>query len=178
MAGSGGWQQGMIWQGSGASSSDQAMRLSAVFGCWRILSDAISTLPIGTFTRDANDSPVSTVLPQYLQFEIPQMSRIVYLCQVVLSILADGNAFVATPRDDLGTPTNLIPLDPSMIEPRREHGLKLFRVNGKDYDESDIMHIQWMTMPGSERGPRRVTGTSSWSRRRVCLICTQTVASS
>ena len=49
--GMGWWDTGMVWKPGAAMSTGEAMRLSAVFACLRLLSEAISTLPIDTFRR-------------------------------------------------------------------------------------------------------------------------------
>jgi HK97 family phage portal protein len=154
-AGFGGWASGMVWHssvGAGAAvSPEQAARLSAVFGCWRLVSNAIATTPGATFTR-AGEVRRPYPTPSYLGFDPPQRSRIAYFMQVELSLLADGNAFVATPRDKLGTPLDLIPLDPASVEVCREKGVIHYEVGGEKYGELDIMHIPGMLMPGALRG--------------------------
>lgn len=151
--GTGFWDTGMAWKsgfGVSAVNDEQASRVSAVFGCWRILSDAISTLPLSTFTRKGGVRTPFYPVPRYLSFEVPQQGRIAYLCQVVLSLLCDGNAYVATPRDDLGEVMDLIVLQPDMVQPYREGAQKLFKVGDrKGYTEFDIMHIAGMLMPGA-----------------------------
>jgi HK97 family phage portal protein len=154
MPGYGGWSQGMVWNGSvggAVVTNERAARLSAVYGCWRLISDAISTLPLGTFTRtEGVRTPFP--LPQYLTFELPQATKIGYLTQVVLSLLSDGNAFVAVPRNNLGVPLDLLPLDPTKVEVIREDGVIWYVVQGERYDHYDIMHIPGMLFPGALRG--------------------------
>jgi HK97 family phage portal protein len=70
----------------------------------------------------------------------------------MLSLLADGNAFVATPRDTLGVPTNLVPLDPSTVTVVRRKGEIGFLVQDVEYSQYDIMHIPGMLFPGALRG--------------------------
>jgi len=154
--GYGGWAQGMIWNSNvargGNVTSDQAVRLSAVFGCWRLLADAMSTLPADTFTRSGGIRKPYRPRPAYLDFQPPQGSKIAYFCQVVLSLLADGNAFVATPRDDLGVPLDLVPLDPSQVTVERKDGEIRYLVGGSEYTPWDITHIPGLLMPGALRG--------------------------
>jgi len=158
MPGYGWWSDGMVWNTTGADPNvtpDEAMRLSAVFGCLRILTDVISTLPFDTFRREDGVRRPYRPRPAYLSFDPPQESRLVYLSQVMLSLLLDGNAFVFTPRDRLGVPTDLIVLDPSLITiERRENGRIVYRVVGVDHEFGvlDVMHIRGMVLPGQLRG--------------------------
>lgn len=148
-----GWQQGMVWNGysSSAVTLDSAMRLSAVFACLRLLSDAISTLPLDTFRRDEGTRlPAPT--PGYLTFEPPQTSTIDYLSMVVLSLLTDGNAYVLTPRDQYGVPVDLIVLDPATVTVSRVRGKVEYRCRNLPLGPLDIMHIKGMTLPGALTG--------------------------
>jgi HK97 family phage portal protein len=158
--GFGSWGPGMEWHSwAGAGSAvgpEQAMRLSAVFGCLRLLSQAVSTLPLDTYIRQNGARRPWRPRPDYLSFGLPGMSRITYLSQVVMSQLADGNAFVATPRNDLGEPLALIPLDPCKITVERRRGQVVYRManDNTDYTYWDILHIPiaGLMLPGQLRG--------------------------
>lgn len=149
------WSEGMVWTAhpGTAVTPDSAMRLSAVFACLRLLSEAISTLPLDTFVREAGTRREYRPRPAYLSFQPEQGSRIDYLSQVMLSLLTDGNAFVATPRDGLGVPTDLIVLDPTRVKIDRVDGRVRYRIGDQPIDmPNDLMHIKGMTLPGALRG--------------------------
>jgi HK97 family phage portal protein len=149
------WQQGMVWTAyqGGAVTADASMRLSAVFACLRLLSEAICTLPLDTFMRRNGTRQPYRPRPAYLSFQPEQGSRIDYLSQVMLSLLTDGNAFVATPRDSLGVPYDLIVLDPCLVSVDRVGGETRYRIGGRPVDmPNDLMHIKGMTLPGQLRG--------------------------
>lgn len=149
----GGWAQGMVRTGSCNPSTDDAMRLSAVFACLRLLSEAIATMPLDTFQRLAGVRLPYRPKPDYLGFQPPQGSRIEYLSETMLSLLTDGNAFIATPRDALGVPLDLIVLDPTKVTVEQDNRRNLtYRVGGLTYDPFDVMHIKGMSLPGSLRG--------------------------
>lgn len=154
VTGTTGWQQGMVWAGygSGGVTNDSAMRISAVFACLRLLSEAIATLPLDTFERAGGTRRPYRPRPAYLSFDPPMMPRTEYLSALMLSLLTDGNAFVATPRDALGSPVALVPLDPTAVTVCREGGVVYFEVAGRRYTGFDIMHIKGMAMPGCLRG--------------------------
>ena len=68
--GFGSWGQGMVWQpGPNAGGVSNAMQLSAVWACLRILTDAISTLPLDTFERKRGTRVPYRPRPTYLDFE-------------------------------------------------------------------------------------------------------------
>lgn len=157
--GAGSWGPGMTWQSWGSysdTSPEAAMRLSAVFACLRLLSEAISTLPLDLYRRtEGARIPVSP--PDYLAFHPPLGSRITYLSQVMLSLLTDGNAFVYTPRDELGVPVALIVLDPSLVKVTRSGSQVSYVVEVPNQSpvplsSFEIMHIAGMMLPGHHRG--------------------------
>lgn len=153
--GLGGWAQGMVWHpsASGNPNTTDAMRLSAVFACLRLLSEAVSTLPLDTFQRDQGTRKPYRPRPDYLSFQPPQGSRIDYLSQVMLSLLTDGNAYVLTPRDRLGVPLDLIVLDPTLVQVTRNNGKTRYKVQNVDLDpQTDVMHIKGMMLPGAVKG--------------------------
>lgn len=170
-----GWQQGMVWNGYGPDGPvtvDGAMQLSAVYACLRLISEAIATLPIDVFRKEGEQRVAVQMVPAYLTFELPQMSRIVYLSQVMMSLLTDGNAFVATPRDALGEPVDLVPLDPGMVQVQRQtqdptperpfrKGSIYFTVQGRHYSSFDIMHIPGMMLAGALRGVSPIAAARS-----------------
>lgn len=151
----GSWQQGMVWSGGKAPvavSIDQAMRLSAVFACLRLLSEAVATLPLDTYRRQ-DGTRVTTPRPDYLTFAPPQGNRIDYLSQLMLSLLTDGNAFVATPRDRLGVPVDLIVLDPGKVKvERNDRGQIVYTCGDDRFTQAEIMHIKGMCLPAHDRG--------------------------
>jgi HK97 family phage portal protein len=157
--GYGWWSEGMVWNAAPGAAADvsaeQAMRLSAVFGCLRILTDVISTLPFDTFRRQSGVRLPYRPRPAYLDFQPPQESRLVYLAQVMLSLLLDGNAFILTPRDRLGVPLDLIVLDPTLVTIERlATGRLIYRVVGLEQELGplEVMHIRGMVLPGHLRG--------------------------
>jgi HK97 family phage portal protein len=150
------WGDGMVIRGDGGRSVvsvDRAMRLSAVFACLRLLSEAVATLPLDVFYRQNGDRKPYRPRPDYLSFDPPQHPRTDYMSQLMLSLLTDGNAFVLTPRDELGVPTNLIVLDPALVTVQRLQGVVTYECQGVRLDPLfDIMHIKGMCLPGAVRG--------------------------
>lgn len=152
--GLGWWGQGMTWSpsGAGAGGISSAMRLSAVWACIRLVTDAISTLPLDTYQRDSGSRLPYRPRPRYLDFGAPHLTRVQYLTEVVMSLLTDGNAFVATPRDRFGVVQSLAVLDPSRVSVVRESGRVVFRVAGSEFSDLDVMHIAGLRLPGALRG--------------------------
>ena len=134
-------------------TTESALCLSAVFACMRLLSEAVATMPLDVFYKSNGSRLPYRPKPDYLSFQPPLRSRIDYLSELMMSLLSDGNAFVATPRDDLGVPLALYVIDPSKVQVvRDEVGVDSYIVGEERYGQLDIMHVKGMTLPGGLRG--------------------------
>jgi HK97 family phage portal protein len=145
----------MVWRPGDRSKVGvyDAMQLSAVFACLRLLSEAISTLPADTYMRRSGVRLPYRPRPAYLDFAPPQASRIDYLSQLMLSLLTNGNAYVLTPRDSMGAVLDLVVLDPTVVHVTREHGQVNYEALGVQMVPwIDVMHVKGMTMPGAVAG--------------------------
>ena len=153
--GQGKWGNGMVWEpwGSAANTStDQAMRLSAVFACIRLLSEAIAAMPNDVFIRRNGVPSVYRPKPDFLSFQPPHQSRIEYFSMLMLSFLTDGNVFIGTPRNAMGVVLDLIILDPTRVKTPIIDGVQMYKVGSTMFTDQDITHIKGMTMPGAPRG--------------------------
>ena len=154
---SGAWASGMVRIGGSGSvravSTESAMTLSAVFACIRLLSEAIATMPLETYEREGDTRKLHRPRPAYLDFSPPGGGRIDYLSQVMLSLLTEGNAFVATPRNNLDEVLGLVVIDPCAVRVERQaDGSDLYYVNNDEYDARDVLHIKGMCLPNATRG--------------------------
>lgn len=173
------WNAGMVWQpwnGGGSVGTERAMRVAAVFACLRLLSEGVSTLPIDTYVRSAGVRRPYRPRPAYLDFAGDDELQVSYFGQLMMSLLTDGNAYVATPRDRLGVPISLRVLDPCLVKKYRvpkgqpDAGRIKFDVGGQQpktgLTSFDIMHIPGMMLPGAIVGlspigyAREVIGTA------------------
>ncbi|AFU62198.1 portal protein [Streptomyces phage TG1] len=151
-----------------------ALQVSAVFGCVRLLSETIATLPLSTYSkRGGVRKEISS--PEWIDYpnaEPGGMGRIDILSQTVLSLLLEGNAFLAV-RWQGPNIVGLDVLDPTKIHvhmvqtepngPRR----KVFEAFDVDDDGNevllgwftprDVLHIPGMMLPGEFVGCSPIT---------------------
>lgn len=139
-------------------TTDTALQISTVFACVRILSDSIATLPLDQMIRrDGVPSP-SRPRAEWLSFELGPWNKVQVIGQIMTSMLLEGNAYVATIRDDKGEILMLDVIDPRRVEPvRLADGSYAYTVemdNGKHrtVPNTDIKHIPGMMLPGTAVG--------------------------
>ncbi|MBE80949.1 MAG: phage portal protein [Gemmatimonadetes bacterium] len=134
---------------------NSALALSAVFAATRLLSDTISTLPLDVFFRRQGTENVFRPLPEWIISMNPNLRNNEVLGQVMMSLLLDGNAYLATLRDNTGRILEVTPLDPTDITPklRDEDGRKVLvfhseKVPGDEFSSRDITHFRGLMKPG------------------------------
>ena len=154
------WKRGMDVTDAKTAAGEvvdynSALALSAVFAATRLLSDTISTLPLDVFFRRQGTENVFRPLPEWIQSMNPTLRNNEVLGQVMMSLLLDGNAYLATLRDNTGNILEVTPLDPTDITPklRDEEGRKTMvfhskKVPGEEFSSRDITHFRGLMKPG------------------------------
>lgn len=158
---------GMVGQSGQRVNASTALQVSAVFGCVRLLSETIATLPVSTYSRRGGTRRMVTS-PVWLDYPTAEpggAGRIDLLSQVVLSLLLEGNAYLAVSWDGPNIAAIEV-LDPSkiqvhtvMIEGRRRKVFYAWDVDKDGHEVAlgwfttrDILHIPGMMLPGDFTG--------------------------
>lgn len=159
---------GVIASSGQRVDANSALQVSAVFGCIRLLSETIATLPVSTYSkRGGVRKPINS--PTWLDYPTAEpggLGRIDLLSQVVLSLLLEGNAYLAV-RWQGPNIVGLDVLDPSaitvhMVKVGDGSRRKLFEAHDIDDDGNevalgwfttrDVLHIPGMMLPGEYAG--------------------------
>jgi HK97 family phage portal protein len=157
------WGSGALFQQPAPSgvrvTEEQALRLSAVYACVRLISDTISTLPVDQFIReDGTRLPYRPSEP-WVQRPSLTMDRPTFYSQNILSLLLDGNVFTHISRDEDGNVIELTVLNPKDVEPMMDRsGQKTYRLkqSGRILRSDEVLHTTEMLLPGALRGVSRV----------------------
>ena len=140
-------------------NKDTAFEIVAFFSAVSLISDTISTLPIDCLYR--NNGEIYPYRPRPMWVDQPDVdaTRQAHYQQVLVSLLVNGNSFTRVYRDRQGEIVNLIVLDPTTVEIRRNaKGRKMFIVVGEDkaLSSDDVVHITDLLEPGKLLGTSRV----------------------
>lgn len=136
----------------------ESLRVGAVYSCIRLISDAISTLPVDVYTRDGDVRVPYFPRPVWLDNPESGVSRTEHFQQVLISLLLDGNAFIRILRDS-NSVIGLAVLNPQMVEVKRDETTRrpVFVFDHKTtYTQDEIIHITEMRLPGELRGRSRI----------------------
>jgi HK97 family phage portal protein len=132
---------------------DSALRLSTVFGCVRLLSDSVSTLPLHVYRGDDRDPIPTPPLLARPSADFPELAD--WLWAVMASLLLRGNAWgVITSRAGAG----LLPAQVDLVHPDRVavtvngNGTQTIRIAGEEVPRSALFHVKAFPFPGSMLG--------------------------
>ena len=135
---------------------DSSLQLSTVYACVRILSDAVSTLPMDTYRRVDGVRRPYRPRPQFLEFNAGHLNRVDVLSQVMVSLLLHGNAYIMTPRNSAGEILYLEPLDPTRVTPKMTSQGLVFEVTSLSgvviLTPKDLLHVRAFGLPGELEG--------------------------
>lgn len=152
------WGMGGPWGGTPTKSgkrvnTESALAVSAVYGSVRILSDSISTLPLGAYKAAGESRIRLEPYPEWLGFDRGPYGRIDVLSQIMVSLLTDGNAYIVTYRDRTGMVVWTEVIDPQAVSVERDGAALKYRINGSEQlTAMDVLHIPGMMLPGAITG--------------------------
>jgi HK97 family phage portal protein len=144
-------------------NNNTAFEIVAFFSAVSLISDTISTLPVDALYRA--DGEIYPYRPRPAWVDQPDVdnTRQAHYQQVLVSLLVSGNSFTRVFRDTKGEVVNLIVLDPTTVEIKRNAlGRKMFQVEkeAKLLTSEEIVHITDLLEPGALRGMSRVSKLS------------------
>ena len=128
-----------------------ALQLLTVYGCVRMISDAISTLPVDVFRELGDGSRAEVAKPLWLREPTVDLDFTAWCGQVLSSLLLHGNAYLAVLRNESNAIVEVVPLDPTRVSVVRRGGRLVYLVNGVPA-AVEVVHIKGIMMPGSDVG--------------------------
>jgi hypothetical protein len=113
-----------VWQGEATPvvagqrvDAESSMQLLTVYGCVRLITDSISTLPIDTYRRTGEDLKEEIGKPRWLLQPTVDLDFTSWCTQVLTSLLLHGNAYVAVLRNEAG---GIVELDEDELDDEEE----------------------------------------------------------
>jgi HK97 family phage portal protein len=171
-----GWQYLTGGHGSDAGevvNDSSTLQLSSAWACCRLISEAIGSLNLRLLevTPDGKQEAVDEPLFDLLSLAPnSEMSSIQLWEQIGLSLATRGNSYTQIIRDQTGV-KELWPLHPHQVEPQRQDGNLVYRVNVahdgetpqyRVLDKADVLHCRLMSYGG-------LTGISPVDANRLAI---------
>ena len=136
-----------------------AFQVNAIFSAVSLISDTIATLPVDAFIRLDGQRRAFRPRPEWVQRPDIDQTKEAFYGSVIVSLLLDGNAFVRVFSNNRGEVANMVVLNPTQVEIKRNGvGRVMYKVQGerKLYNTEEIIHIADVVRPGHLRGVSRV----------------------
>ncbi|MBT6808655.1 MAG: phage portal protein [Flavobacteriales bacterium] len=140
-------------------SPETALTFSAVWAAMRLLSESISTLPVGVFRRENNGDnvEVNSDLSFLVKYQPnTYQNKITFYEKIIMDMLSDGNSYVQIVRNRNGRVLELLPLNYGDVETYTLDN-KLYysdEKSGETHNSENILHFKLIT------GPDGITGLS------------------
>lgn len=142
-------------------TSENARKNPFVWACQSIISGTIANLPVDILRKQGNVRVPVEPAPKWVDEPNPfnpNYTSISYKRQLTLSLLQDGNAFVAV-SPDVDEPFRLLVLNPAQVEIKDGDDAPVYVVTGADKRTTlavlspfNCLHIPFILPPGYTRG--------------------------
>ena len=140
-------------------NNETVFQVNAVYSAVSLIADTISTLPLDVFVRRDGARFPFRPAPAWVQNPDVDLPREAFYSALIVSLLLDGNAFVRVFSNPEGEVVNLVVLNPTTVEVKRNGlGRLMFEVRGekKPLSADEIVFIPDLLRPGSVRGVSRI----------------------
>lgn len=140
-------------------TNKSSMEIVAFFSAVSLISDTISTLPLGAYRRELGQRVYLNNRPAWVDQPDIDASRSAHYQQVLVSLMTSGNSYTRVFRNNSGEVVNLVVLDPMKVNVSRSAiGRKIFTYEGEanGLTTDDIIHLTDVLEPGAIKGISRV----------------------
>ena len=140
-------------------TQDNVFKVNAIFSAVSLISDTVSTLPVDTYIRRDGARFAFRPKPTWVTKPDVDTTAIAFWSANIVSLLLDGNIFVRVFRDTSGNIVNLVVLNPTKVEIKRNGlGRVMYQYDGSPnlMSSDEIIHIPDVVKPGEIRGVSRV----------------------
>lgn len=143
-------------------TQDNVWKLAAITGAVNLIASSISTLPMDAWVRRDGQKFLMRPKPDWVNRpDVSFVDRAPFISQIITSLMLDGNAFIRVFRDADGLPINLMVMNPTEVDVKRNPlGRIVFThtKTGETLGQDDILHIvESLIQPGQVRGISRVS---------------------
>jgi HK97 family phage portal protein len=143
-------------------TQDNVWKLAAITGAINLIASNISTLPMSAWVRRGGQKLLMQPKPDWINRpDVSFVDRTPFISQIITSLMLDGNAFIRVMRDADGLPINLMVMNPTEIDVKRNPMGRIvftYTKTGETFTQDDILHIvESLIQPGQVRGISRVT---------------------
>jgi HK97 family phage portal protein len=149
----------LVNQSGTVINNKTSFEIVAFFSAVSLISDTISTLPMGAYRRELGQRVYLNNRPAWVDQPDVDSSRAAHYQQVLVSLMTSGNSYTRVFRNNSGEVVNLVVLDPNKVTVSRSAiGRKIFTYEGEanGLTTDDVIHLTDLLEPGAIKGISRV----------------------
>jgi len=140
---------GRFFEGNWAGvyvDQETALGVPAIWRGVTLISDAIGAMPLHSYRGNKIVEPTPPILAR----PNPPYTRMETISAMAAALLVHGNyiAVLGAPGAN-GLPDSFYPVEPYRVNVGKSEGRVLYTIDGKKYDQSQILHIKNFSMPGA-----------------------------
>jgi HK97 family phage portal protein len=140
---------GRFFEGNWAGVYVDQDTMLGVPAIWRgitLISDAIGAMPLHAYRGDTLVTPT----PNILLRPNPPSIRMETIAAMASALLIHGNYIAVLGEPGVnGLPESFYPVEPNRVNVSRDNGRMIYMIDGRQYDQSQILHIKNFSMPGA-----------------------------
>jgi HK97 family phage portal protein len=140
---------GRFFEGNWAGVYVDQDTMLGVPAIWRgitLISDAIGAMPLHAYRGDTLVTPT----PNILLRPNPPCIRMETIAAMASALLIHGNYIAVLGEPGVnGLPESFYPVEPNRVNVSRDNGRMIYMIDGRQYDQSQILHIKNFSMPGA-----------------------------
>lgn len=129
--------------------TESTLSVPSIWRAVTMIADSAGVLPLHAYEGDRQVTPT----PQLLERPNPLETRITTISAMTASIVIHGN-YVAILGEvgPSGYAESIYPVNPERVTIERRNGEKIFRIDDRIYQASEIFHVPGFSLPGEVAG--------------------------
>jgi len=143
------WSTGGDVSAIRANSIDSALRLTPLYAAVRLIADQGASLPLKAYRQNGDVREPMATTPELLRNPSARVSMFTWKQQPLVSLLLRGNAYGYITAFSGTAAKSLEWLHPDQVQVDESTMRPIYRLNGQMLDESRVVHIAGLSVPGS-----------------------------
>jgi phage portal protein BeeE len=129
--------------------TETTLSVPAIWRATTMIADTVGILPLHAYRNDQKLEPT----PRLLERPNPLETRIETISAMTAALILHGNYVAILGEPGLsGYPESIYPVAPERVTIMKVDGRKVFRIDDRDFDSSQIFHVKGFSLPGDIAG--------------------------
>jgi HK97 family phage portal protein len=129
--------------------TETTLSVPAIWRATTMIADTVGILPLHAYRNEQKLDPT----PRLLERPNPLETRVETISAMTAALILHGNYVAILGEPGLsGYPESIYPVAPERVTIMKVDGRKVFRIDERDFDSSQIFHVKGFSLPGDIAG--------------------------